>query len=86
MRSTKDHDILKWGAVEQPDGSYIDNISLIMWYNEAGERHREDGPAMIGTDGVMQWILNDIMYTFDEWLIKLNKNEGDKMLLRLQYA
>jgi hypothetical protein len=83
--SNRDYDMM-FGAVEQSDGSYIDDHNdRITWYNEAGAYHREDGPALITMTGA-GWYLNDDGYSFDDWLIKLNKSDETKLLLRLQYA
>ena len=37
-----------------------------------GKRHREDGPAVEGSDGSKFWYLNDTQYTEAEWKAKLN--------------
>jgi len=87
MPSMRDNDIKRYGSVEQPDGSYIDDDGNIVWYNEAGEYHREDGPAVLYTNGRGgYWRLNNIEYSFADWLIELNKSDEEKMMLRLQYA
>jgi hypothetical protein len=79
--------ILKNGAVEQSDGSYIDLYGEIIWFNEAGETHREDGPAAFYYPmSRVSWALNGMCYSFDEWCNKLNKSEKDRMMLRLQYV
>ena len=49
--SVRDFDINLYGAVEQPDGSWLHNDGDIFWYNEDGQRHRKDGPAVIKSDG-----------------------------------
>jgi hypothetical protein len=82
----RDYDIKYLAAEEQSDGSYIDRHGDIKWYNESGELHREDGPAIIIADGRQWWYLNNKVYLFDHWLIKLNKTDEDKMLLRLCYG
>ena len=84
-KSYKDFDINLYGAVEQPDGSYLHNDGDVYWYNKVGQRHREDGPSIIKSDGEIYWYFNGDSYKFDEWL-KLNKTDEEKMLLRLQYA
>ena len=84
-KSYIDFDINLYGAVEQPDGSWLHNDGDIFWYNELGQRHRKDGPAVIKSDGEIYWYFNGDSYKFDEWL-KLNKTDEEKMLLRLQYA
>ena len=91
--SSKESDMDRFDAVEQSDGSYIDKNNEITWYNVHEQMHREDGPALIYPaggwylDGEVEWWLNDVFYnTFSEWLIKLNKSDEDKMLLRLQYG
>jgi hypothetical protein len=73
------------GAVEQSDGSYL-NGGTVRWYNEVGERHKEDGPAITTSYGDIGWWLNNTAYSFDEWCNKLNKSDEEKMLLWLQYA
>ena len=85
--SSRDCDIVDFDAVLQSDGSYIDRDGDMSWYNEIGEWHREDGPAVIyGGSGSAEWYFNDASYTFDGWCIVLNKTDEEKMLLRLQYA
>jgi hypothetical protein len=86
MGSHRDYDVTDNGAIEQPDGSYIDIDDIISWYNEAGEYHRADGPAVIFSDGIEFWWLNGIPYSFDDWLFTLNKPDEDKLLLRLHYG
>jgi hypothetical protein len=87
MGTRRDNDINQYGTVEQSDGSYIDNRGNIVWYNEEGQYHREDGPAVIYASGRgSYWRLNNREYSFDEWCIKLNKSDEAKMLLRLQYG
>ena len=84
-KSYRDFAINQYGAVEQSDGSYVDREGNITWYNDAGEWHREDGPAVIKSDGEIYWYFNGREYKFDEWL-KLNKTDEEKMMLRLRYA
>ena len=85
-KSSRDRDILDFAAVQQPDGSYFDRSGTISWYNEVGQLHKVDGPAIIYPDGCgVDWCLNGDIFQFAEWLIKLNKPDECKMLLRLQY-
>jgi hypothetical protein len=86
MRSRRDVDIEEFGAIEQSDGSYVHNDGDIVWYNEEGFYHREDGPAIIYLDGDIYWYLNGEWYSFDDWCIELNKSDEVKMMLRLRYA
>jgi hypothetical protein len=81
--NNKDIAINYLDAVEHPDGGYINKIGTIIWYNDEGQVHREDGPAFIGRD--IAWYFNDVGYSFDNWCIAANKTDKDKMLLRLQY-
>jgi hypothetical protein len=42
--------------------------------NEDGEMHKEDGPAIIGVDGVESYYLHDHWYpTKEEWMVALRK-------------
>tara|TARA_R110002124_G_scaffold19674_1_gene78505 strand:+ start:1240 stop:1494 length:255 start_codon:yes stop_codon:yes gene_type:complete len=83
--SSRDYHIRKYAAVEQSDGSYLNKYGYVYWYNEAGDIHREDGPACIHYNDV-EWWLNDLVYGFDGWCIVLNKTDEQKMLLRLRYG
>jgi hypothetical protein len=74
-------------AVEQSDGSYLNVYGITTWYDEAGQLHKDDGPAIILPDGSVNWYLHGLQYdSFNAWLIKLNKSDETKMMLRLQYA
>ena len=81
-----DHD-----AVEQSDGSWLHNDGDVYWYNERGDTHREDGPAILRPDRPyigsrkVDWFLYDQLYTFDEWLKLTPISDEEKMLLRLRY-
>ena len=78
---------IDFDAVEQSDGSWLHNDGSVCWYNEDGDIHREDGPAIkYYGSGDVGWCLNNRIYTFAEWLIELNKTDECKMMLRLQYA
>jgi hypothetical protein len=93
--TTRDRHIENYEAVEQPDGSWLHKRDgQVYWYNEAGQVHREDGPAVIYANKYQlmrpsahdeDWYLNGEMYSFDKWCIALNITDEAKMLLRLQY-
>jgi hypothetical protein len=76
---------IHYGAEEQPDGSWLHDDGEVEWYNELGEIHREDGPAII-RKGHMYWSLNDREYSLKDWLKRTPISDEAKMLLRLQYA
>jgi hypothetical protein len=84
--SSRDYHIRECNAVEQSDGSYMNDLGSIIWFNTDGEYHNEDGPAFICSYGSMYWYVNNGVYIFDQWCIKLNKSDEDKMMLRLRYA
>ena len=43
----------------------------LLWYNSAGQLHREDGPAVEGANGGRKWLINDQLHREDgpavEW-------------------
>jgi hypothetical protein len=84
MHNVRDYDIKHSGAVEQSDGSYLDDFGDISWYNRRGQYHKEDGPAVI--DGRLHWYYLGVEYNFNLWCMLLNKSDEDKMMLRLRYA
>mgnify|MGYP003651487052 FL=1 len=86
MLSHRDRDIVDYDAVEQPDGSYIDEFGDIMRYNKVGKRHGEIGPAVIYYDGdSAEWYFHGRSCSFDEWLKLSTISDEQKMMLRLQY-
>jgi hypothetical protein len=85
MDNRRDVDIKYRGAVLQSDGSYLNRHDTKRWFNEAGETHRDDGPAIIYDDGEVSWMLNDKIYAFGRWCVAANISDEDKMMLRLQY-
>jgi hypothetical protein len=72
-------------SVEQPDGSYLSMYGTIMWFNEHGQYHKEDGPAAIRPNGRVSWWLNGTKYPFKSWLKQTPITDELKLLLRLQY-
>jgi len=43
----------------------IDESGNQMWFNSAGEIHREDGPALMGIDGGKAWCINGDLHRED---------------------
>jgi hypothetical protein len=87
MRNTKDQD-LRHGCIMQPDGSRssISRWGTIRWYNKLGYYHKETGPALIYSDGELDWFLNGTKYSFSDWIKRTPTTDEQKLLLRLQYA
>jgi len=59
----------------------VDKYKTIRWYNDKGQLHRLDGPAVECADGLKQWFVNDkrhrlngpaVEYTdgFKEWYVE----------------
>jgi hypothetical protein len=84
-RSERYDHIRDYEAVEQSDGSWLHNDDEIFWYNEIGQIHREDGPAVITDEDEIFWYLADKQYEFGKWLKETPISDEEKMLLRLQY-
>ena len=75
-------------AVIQPNGSYLNKYGTINWFNNQGQYHRLDGPAIIYDDwnsGEISWYINGTQYDFKEWLTLTPITDEQKLLLRLQY-
>jgi hypothetical protein len=43
----------------------IDELGDVRWYNEDGLRHRIDGPAYEGSDGLKMWYVNGKIHRLD---------------------
>ena len=74
----------------QDDGSYLHDDGEVYWYNEAGQVHREDGPAIINESDIFgerthSWCINGEDVRFKEFLEVSSASDEVKMMLRLQY-
>ena len=71
----------------------IDSLGTKRWYNEAGQYHRTDGPAVIYSDGHHYWYINDQLHRTDgpavihtygsqQWYIngKLHRTDGPAVI------
>ena len=47
----------------------IDSNGTKYWFNKQGQRHREDGPAVVWSDGCKEWWLNGKQYTEEEYVM-----------------
>ena len=67
----------------------VDNHGIKCWYNEQGQRHREDGPAIECVNGTKEWYINGKLHREDgpaieyangtkKWYIngKLHREDG----------
>ena len=66
-------DILKLGPFVSVPENYTgicEYSSGTLVYYVNGLRHREDGPAVIYTDGIIYWFINgeNITYSVNKWL------------------
>ena len=69
------------------DGSWLHTNGDICYYNDAGDYHREDGPAVTKNYGLHPyWYLNGDLLTFEEWCVDVLIPDERKMMLRLQYG
>jgi hypothetical protein len=77
------------GQLHRTDGPAIEDYMLgpqEYWID--GKRHREDGPAVEYYDGSGEWWLDDIEYTFEEYVKQLllaGANSLDVIILLSNY-
>ena len=65
----------------------ISNGNVIRYYNSCGKRHREDGPAIVYSDGRKFWFLNGESMPFEKYLhINTTLTKEEKSLLILKYS
>jgi flagellar basal body rod protein FlgG len=84
-QNQRDFHILNYGMTQLTNGSYLHDDGDIHWYNEEGQLHKEDGPAVIWANGNSYWFLNGKHYDFYEWIKLTPVSDEHKLLLRLQY-
>jgi hypothetical protein len=83
--TSRDYAIKHFGAWQQPNGSYVNKWGTNSWYNEEGQVHKEDGPALTYISTNVSWWVNNKRYNFNDWCNHLNISDEQKLLLRLQY-
>jgi len=84
-QNQRDFDIENYGMTQLTNGSYVDREGDIHWYNEEGQAHKEDGPAVIWANGNRYWFLNGDHIDFRRWIKLTPVSDEQKLLLRLQY-
>ena len=52
------------------------------WFN-GGKRHRIDGPAVVWKNSII-WYLDDVVYSFDEWLEEIEKQFGGEYAMKMK--
>lgn len=62
----------------------IPRRNIYKWKDAA--LHCDDGPAVIHVDGQVRFWLDGYPIRFDEWCMKLNKSDEEKLLLKLEYG
>ena len=66
--------------------STIDIHGNNVWRNAVGNFHRDDGPAVIYTDGTKCWCLNGETMTFNRWLDEVDITDEAKVMMKLNYG
>ena len=61
---------------------FIDSDGSKSWYLN-GQRHREDGPAIIGSYGTKAWYINGETYNYVDWYLKVNPDMSKKDKVKL---
>ena len=66
---------------------YYHETGTTCWFRRGdGFRHREDGPSVIYSDGIVEWHFEDKGYTFEKWCELTNKTDEEIVQLKLQYG
>jgi hypothetical protein len=73
-------------ATLQPNGSYLTNDNITVWFNDLGQYHRLDGPAITyNNTSRVCWYISGNNYTINTYLKHTPISDEQKLLLRLQY-
>jgi hypothetical protein len=87
--NNRDWNIKYSDAVQQQDGSWLLDDGSTYWYNDKGQPHREDGPAIVYRNDsisvIIGWYLHGRPHTFIQWCTDVNITDEQKLLLMLQY-
>ena len=46
-------------------------LECVVWINDNGQQHREDGPALEYSNGNKYWHLNNVHYTEKDYNVKI---------------
>ena len=56
----------------------VDEDGIIRYSNELCQYHREDGPAKIWGNGIVEYWLNDIKYSVEDWEREIIKRKLER--------
>lgn len=62
------------------DNPCIEFFSGKAWFNEAGCYHREDGPAIIASNGDKYFFLEGLSLSKEEWFAKLTLEQKENII------
>jgi hypothetical protein len=87
--NNRDWNIKYLAAVQQQDGSWLIGCHTTYWYNDKGDFHRTDGPAIVyrndSISTIIGWYCHGVPLLFNDWCTELNIPDEQKLILRLQY-
>jgi len=69
------------GLRHRTDGPAVEYADGDRYWFQNGELHRTDGPSVEWSDGTRRWYLNEIQYSFDEYVDQLYPNDCSKKTL-----
>ena len=76
-------------AIPSTGAFFLEDKTSIQYINN-GRRHREDGPAIINTnghlEGLIEWWWEGTPYIFETWCKVANKTDEEIVQLKLQYG
>lgn len=49
-------------------------MEMVIYRNNIGQKHREDGPSVIWESGREEWYLDGKSYYYEDWLKRIPNN------------
>ena len=66
------------GFLHREEGPALEFVDGTRYWYQNGQLHRTDGPAVEWASGGRCWFLNDLEYSFEEYVNKIYPNDCSK--------
>ena len=72
------------GLRHRLNGPAVEFVNGTKFYFENGKKHRIDGPAYESANGYKEYWFEDVQYSYEDWLAKINIKEKEMTVAEIE--